>query len=111
MSIRNVIASVAVLDLDAAVAWYTTVLGEPAGRPTAELAEWNFPDGGGLQVYVLAERAGNGSFTVSVTSIAEQAVVLRSVGIEQPAGPSNDRVRTLMIKDPDGNSIAFAETN
>jgi catechol 2,3-dioxygenase-like lactoylglutathione lyase family enzyme len=109
MSIRNVIASVAVRDLDASVSWYATLFGPPAGRPTPEVAEWSFPGGGWLQVYALAERAGQGSFTVSVTSIEEQADALRAIGIDKPAGPSTDQVRTLMIKDPDGNSIAFAQ--
>jgi catechol 2,3-dioxygenase-like lactoylglutathione lyase family enzyme len=109
VSIRNVIASVAVRDLDASVSWYTTLLGEPVGKPTSAVAEWSFPGGGWLQVYALPERAGRGSFTVSVTSIDEQADALRAIGIDQPAGPSNETVRTLMVKDPDGNSIAFAE--
>jgi hypothetical protein len=96
-------------DLDASVSWYTTLLGEPVGKPTSGMAEWSFPGGGWLQVYALPERAGRGSFTVSVTSIDEQADALRAIGIDQPSGPSNERVRTLMVKDPDGNSIAFAE--
>jgi catechol 2,3-dioxygenase-like lactoylglutathione lyase family enzyme len=110
VSIKNAIASVAVRDLDASVSWYTSLLGEPIGKPTSDMAEWTFPGGGCLQVYVLPERAGRGSFTVSVTSIDEQADELRAIGIDQPAGPSNESVRTLMVKDPDGNSIAFAES-
>jgi catechol 2,3-dioxygenase-like lactoylglutathione lyase family enzyme len=109
MSITNVIASVAVRDLDASVSWYTKLLGAPVGKAVAGVAEWSFPGGGRLQVYALTERAGGSSFTVSVTSIDEQAEALRAMGIDEPVGPSNDRVRTLMVKDPDGNSIAFAE--
>jgi hypothetical protein len=108
MSIRNVIASVAVRDLEVSIGWYTTLFGPPAGRPLEQVAEWSFPGGGWLQVYALPERAGQGSFTVSVTSIDEQADALRAAGIE-PRALSNDRVRTLMIKDRDGNSIAFSE--
>ena len=61
MPIENVLASVAVGDLDAAVKWYEKLLDMPASRPMAEVAEWRFPRGGGLQVYSLPERAGSGS--------------------------------------------------
>lgn len=109
MTIRNVIASVAVRHLDAAVQWYSQLFGSPVDEQMEGVAEWAFPEGGRLQVYLLPERAGQGSCTVSVDSIDEQADALRAMGIESPDGPSNDHVRTLMIKDPDGNSIAFAE--
>ena len=50
MPIDNVLASVAVKDLDAAVAWYAELLGSPGNRPMPEVAEGMFPRGGGLQV-------------------------------------------------------------
>jgi len=34
-----------------------------------ELAEWQFPRGGGLQVYQLPEHAGQGSFTLAVATL------------------------------------------
>jgi len=109
VSISNVSASVAVRDLDTSVSWYTTLFGEPVAAPMSGVAEWSFPGGGSLQVYALPERAGRGSFTVSVTSIDEQGDALRALDIDRPLRQANDQVRTLMITDPDGNSIAFAE--
>ena len=76
---------------------------------TRELAEWAFPQGGGLQVYRGPERAGNGSFTVSVTDIKAVIKNLSAIGIEANLLPSTNYAKTVMIKDPDGNSIAFAE--
>jgi predicted enzyme related to lactoylglutathione lyase len=109
MSIENVLASVAVRDLDAAVTWYEKLLVMPASRPMPEVAEWRFPRGGGLQVYRLPARAGSGSFTLAVAGLEEQIAHLDSLNIDTSQRPSDDKVRTVMITDPDGNHIAFAE--
>ena len=109
MPIENVLASVAVGDLDAAVKWYEKLLDMPASRPMTEVAEWRFPRGGGLQVYKLPERAGSGSVTVAVTAIEEQIAHLDHLNIDTSHRTSNDKVKTVMITDPDGNHIAFAE--
>ena len=74
-----------------------------------EVVEWQLDGGGGLQVYLLPERAGSCSCTLIVSDIDEAAEHLRSTGVAPGAEPSrSDRVDTLMIKDPDGNSIAFS---
>ncbi len=90
------------------MAWYQGVFGPTWSRPRAEVAEWHWPGGGGLQVYELAERAGQGSFTVAVTDIDEQAKVLAAAGIPDVEPVRHPHVETIMIRDPDGNSIAFA---
>ena len=110
MSIDNVLASVAVKDLKGAIAWYTQLLQRPPdSTPMPEVAEWKFARGGWLQVYQAPERAGHGSFTLAVSDIEEITAHVQSLGIDATQPPSNARVKTLMIKDPDGNSIAFAE--
>ena len=53
------------------------------------------------------ERAGAGSFTL-VVSIDEQVDHLSELNIDTSHRTSNERVKTIMITDPDGN-IAFAE--
>ena len=111
MPIENALASVAVKDLNAAVDWYGKVLGKrPDSRPMPEVAEWKFERGGWLQVYKLPERAGSGSFTLAVSSISEQVTALDRLGIDTSQRTSGDMVNTLMITDPDGNHIAFAES-
>ena len=110
MSIDNALASVAVSNLQRAVAWYEQVLGRPPDtRPMPEVAEWKFPRGGWLQVYELPERAGQGSFTLAVTGIDHVVARVQALGIATGARSSNEKVQTLMITDPDGNHIAFAE--
>jgi predicted enzyme related to lactoylglutathione lyase len=110
MAIKNALASVAVKDLSRAVAWYEKVLGKPAdSRPMPEVAEWSFERGGWLQAYALPERAGSGSFTLAVSNIDEHARHLDQLGIDTGQRSSGEKVKTLMITDPDGNHIAFAE--
>jgi catechol 2,3-dioxygenase-like lactoylglutathione lyase family enzyme len=110
MSIDNALASLAVKDLARSVKWYAKVFGRPAdATPMAEVAEWWFERGGGLQVYLLPERAGAGSCTLAVTHLDEEIEKLRGLGIDTGSQPSAKGIKTVMIKDPDGNSIAFAE--
>ncbi len=109
MAIMNALASVAVKDLKSVVKWYERLFGKPASRPMPEVAEWSFERGGWLQVYELPERAGCGSFTLAISSIGEQVVLLEKLDITIGERTSSERVKTLMITDPEGNHIAFAE--
>lgn len=110
MSIDNAIASVAVRDLTAAMTWYEALLGRaPDSRPMPEVAEWKFPRGGWLQVYQVPERAGNGSVTLAVTRLDDVTAHVKKLGIDTKDRSSGPKVKTLMITDPDGNHIAFAE--
>ena len=109
MKIDNVLASVAVKDLDVAVAWYAEVLGSRGSRPMPEVAEWSLPRGGGLQVYRLPARAGNGSLTFAVDDIDEAVRKLKTMNVDVSQVSASERVRTLMVTDPDGNHVAFAQ--
>jgi predicted enzyme related to lactoylglutathione lyase len=108
--IQNVLASVAVKDLNAAVAWYQSVLGlPPDSTPMPEVAEWKFERGGWLQVYQLPERAGFGSFTLAVNDLRAEVRKMQALGVVTSQQSSGAKVKTLMITDPDDNHIAFAE--
>ena len=110
MSIRNAIASVAVRDLKVASLWYERLFGRAAdSRPMLEVAEWKFEGGGWLQVYQLPERAGKGSVTLAVSNLKQQIGDLKKFGINAGDPVRNANVNVIMVKDPDGNSIAFAE--
>ena len=111
MKIDNAIASIAVKDLKAASTWYAKLFGRPAdSTPMLEVAEWKFERGGWLQVYELPERAGNGSCTLAVSDIEAVKTHLQSLGIDTGRSNSGETVKTVMIADPDGNHLAFAET-
>ena len=108
MTITNALASLAVRDLTKSAEWYEKLLG-PGSRPMPGVVEWQLDGGGGLQVYSAPDRAGQGSCTLVVSDIDELAQLLLSTGLAPDAEPvRNDRVDTVMMKDPDGNSIAFA---
>ena len=110
MPILNALASVAVKNLAAAVVWYEKVFGRPPdSRPMPEVAEWKFERGGWLQVYQLPERAGGGSCTLAVSDIDQVIAHLQSLGIDTSERTSGAKVNTVMITDPDGNHLAFAE--
>ena len=111
MSIRNAIASVAVKDLPAAKAWYARLFGRaPDSTPMPEVAEWHFERGGWLQVYERSDDlAGKGSATLAVSGLDEQVERLRGLGIDISHVSSGGKAKVAMIRDPDGNSLAFAE--
>lgn len=109
MTITNALASVAVKDIKAAAQWYTNVIGRPAdATPMPELAEWRFASGGWLQVYALPERAGSCSCTLTISNIDAQADRLERLGVATGA-QMGQQIKVFMVKDPDGNSIAFAQ--
>lgn len=108
--IQNAIASVAVKDVKQAAAWYETIFRRPPdSRPMPEVVEWKFERGGWLQVYQEPERAGHGSCTLAVDDIESVARVLDGLGIDTGERISGEKVKTVMITDPDGNHLAFAE--
>jgi predicted enzyme related to lactoylglutathione lyase len=94
MKIDNALASIAVKDLKTASAWYERLFRRPAdSTPVPELAE----------------RAGGGSCTLAVSDIAGVTAHLQSLGIDTSEANSGKMAKTVMITDPDGNHLAFAE--
>jgi predicted enzyme related to lactoylglutathione lyase len=109
--IKNVIASLAVREVTLAAEWYGRLFGRPAdAAPSKELVEWKFEGGGWLQVYQVPDRAGKGSCTLSVTDLAAEISRLKRAGLETSEPSETTTMKVMMIKDPDGNSIAFVET-
>ena len=110
MHIQNAIASVAVRDVKTAASWYERVFGRaPDSMPMPEVVEWKFERGGWLQVYQLPERAGKGSCTLAVADVDSTIADLQALGVDTSQRTSGAKVKTVMITDPDGNHLAFAE--
>ena len=111
MAITNALASVAVTNLSASRTFYERLFGRaPDRQPMANVLEWKFEGGGELQVYQLAERAGHGSATFVVTNVDEQRARLKDMSANAPEIIESGQFKVVMIKDPDGNSLAFAES-
>jgi len=110
MTIQNALAGVAVNDLDKAVAWYSKLLGRDADqRPMPEVAEFAFPGGGWLQLFIDSKRAGNSSVTLAVDSLDSLLTALKSAGIRTTEPTRSDYVDTAILNDPDGNQIVLAQ--
>jgi catechol 2,3-dioxygenase-like lactoylglutathione lyase family enzyme len=107
--IANALASVAVKDVATSRRWYDAVLGVRSTLAMPEVAEWTFPRGGGLQVYELPERAGTGSCTLVVDDLAPLLRHLADLRIDTRERTDGERAKTVMIRDPDGNHVAFAQ--
>ena len=110
MTIKNALAGVAVRDLDVAIPWYERLLDRgPDARPMKEVAEWEFREGGWMQVFQDARRAGSSSVTLVENDLDVRLVDLKAKGITIDSSSSSDDVKTAIISDPDGNQIVFAE--
>ncbi|MET0209842.1 MAG: VOC family protein [Burkholderiaceae bacterium] len=109
VSIDNALASLAVRDIRAAASWYEKLLGRAGTSPMQEVTEWSFPRGGGLQVYENPQRAGQGSCTLAISDVDAMVTRLASMGVDTSERTSSERVRTVMVTDPDGNHLAFAQ--
>jgi len=110
MTIRNALASVAVRDLATSAPWYRRLFARaPDSSPMPEVVEWKFEGGGRLQVFERDGPVGGGSVTLSVTDLDEVLANLHELGIDPGKVMEGAKARVVMIKDPDGNSIAFAE--
>jgi predicted enzyme related to lactoylglutathione lyase len=109
MPIENALASVAVKDLERATTWYEKLLDAPASHPMPEVVEWQFKRGGGLQVYRLPERAGSCSATLAVDDLDAELSKLKKLKVQASRLPDSERLKVVMFKDPDGNSIAMAQ--
>jgi hypothetical protein len=109
MSIRNAIASLAVKDLKTSLPWYERLVGRGPDRAVGDVVEWIFEQGGRLQLHQQPGRAGYGSVALAVGNLDAEMLQLNKWGITAGDVIRTSAERTLVIVDPDGNSIALAE--
>ena len=112
MKINNVLAGVAIADMETAVAWYEQLLGQPpTARPMPILAEWHF-EAGHLQLVHDPERAGASLLTLDVNHLEDIVAQIADSGLVPRALPitQGDTVRFAQIIDPDGNTITLVES-
>jgi hypothetical protein len=110
MTIKNVLAGVAVRDIENAIRWYKMLLGRgPDTQPMEGLAEWQFDGGGWLQLNENKQISGRSSVTFVETNFEDRLKVLQKSGVEPKSVMRGDRVSVIIITDPDGNQIVFAQ--
>lgn len=108
-----VFAGAAVADFDAAVAWYTVVLGRAADVPVTEgEVMWQLSDSAFLYVVREPERAGGGLLTLSVGDLDLAVAEVAARGITgAPIEQVGTAGRRSLYTDPDGNRLALVEVN
>lgn len=108
MSMQNIMAGLAVSDIQTASAWYTKLLGRgPTEMPMDGLLEWEFPGGGWLQVFEDKERAGKGSVTIIDDDLETRVASLETAKI-MVTREEGQSVSLAFVEDPDGNRVVFA---
>lgn len=110
MEFENVLAGVAVKELDPAVAWYERLLGAVGHKPMALVAEWKFPRGGGLQVFADPARAGHSSITLTFEEFDRQLDRLREEGVHVEQVQRGERIDLAFLRDPAGNRVVLARS-
>lgn len=108
MAVTRMLASMAVADLDAAVHWYTALLGRaPDALPMEGLAEWHLDERFGLQVFQNESDAGHSSVVLDDTDLDDRLALLAEAGIENDGISPASESRLLQVVDLDGNSVVF----
>jgi predicted enzyme related to lactoylglutathione lyase len=112
MAVNQVLAALAVADVDSAVGWYERLLGRPADAlPMDGLAEWHFPGIGVIQVVQDADRAGRSLLTLGVDDLKQELASLRERRLDPGAmdDTTSDKVLFATVTDPEGNAITLVE--
>ena len=110
MALKNALAFIAVRDIEAGTRWYKMLLGrEPDTQPMKGLAEWQFEAGGWLQVNENKQLAGRSSVTLVETDLDDRIKKLKKAGIEPKSIMRGEQVGVVIITQPDGNQVVFAQ--
>ena len=106
-AITHLFAGVPVSDLEAGIDWYTRLFGQPPTLRAGDEVLWDIDEHATLFIEPNPAHAGSGRITLGVTGL--DALLERSGLEHEPIETYSDGVRHVMIPDPDGNAIAFAE--
>jgi len=109
-AITHLYAGVPVSDLDAGIAWYTRFFGRPPDHRAGTEMLWEIEAHAVLFIEPNAAHAGTGRITLAVTGLDALLEHLSAAGIAHgPVETYSNGVRHVMVPDPDGNALAFAE--
>lgn len=112
MDLKNVYAGIMTADVETAKNWYGKLFGRKSDyNPMKILHEWNFENGGVLQLVEDKERAGYSSITVMVENIKKISKELIEKNLSDGKISEGEIANTLTIIDPENNRITFAENN
>jgi catechol 2,3-dioxygenase-like lactoylglutathione lyase family enzyme len=104
----HLFAGLRVRDFDAALAWYSRLLGEPAFLPHATEAVWTLAEDRSVYILEDAERPGNGLVTLFVDDLEAHVADAAARGLDPDQRETYaNGVRKVTFRDPDGNEIGF----
>ena len=110
--VTNALAALAVSDIAISADWYARLLGRPAtAEPMTTLQEWQFPQGGWMQLYVNAAIAGRSAVTLTVADIAACRNWLAAENYPNVQSIDSATASVAIVLDPDGNQVVFAQSN
>ena len=105
----DLFAGVGVTDFERAVAWFESLLGEPAAFEATDTEHvWSVAEHGWIYVVLRPERAGQAMVTVFLDDLDRFVESAASRGIEPDQRETYENgVRKIIYFDPDGNEIGF----
>jgi catechol 2,3-dioxygenase-like lactoylglutathione lyase family enzyme len=105
----DLFAGIHVRDYDAALAWYTRLLGsEPDFLASATEAVWELAEHRFLFIEEHAEHAGHAIHTIFVDDFDDRMAAIAERGIEPVKRETYDNgARKALFHDPDGNEVGF----
>jgi predicted enzyme related to lactoylglutathione lyase len=106
-------AGVPVTDLEAAIAWYSSVLGRGPDVPVNDdEVMWQCSQAGWLYLLRDAPRAGRAIVTLAVADLEAVVAEIGARGLTgSPIEKVGDAGRKANFADPDGNAVSFIEVN
>src|SRR3954467_13698031 len=110
MRATHLFAGVAVTDFTTACDWYERLFAcPPSAFPTAGEALWRMGESASIYVTADPERAGRGLLALAVKDLDAQRAALRRRGLAAAGGAELNGIRTLVVADPDGNTVKLFE--
>lgn len=113
MAVDVLFAGIPVTELEPAIEWYERFLGSaPDMAPNETERAWRLTDDSWVYVVEDPERAGYGLVTLIVPDLDARIAELNGSGIKTgDVRRLNEKTRTLLVPDPEGNRIQLAEVS
>src|SRR4051794_18926639 len=108
VAVTYTFAGLPVADYSASYDWYVRLFDRPADMfPHDREAVWRMTPNSSIYLVEEPERAGSGLVTLAVDDLEVHERRLGDRGIAYTEQPSGDAPRRLLVRDMDGNMLAF----
>jgi catechol 2,3-dioxygenase-like lactoylglutathione lyase family enzyme len=113
VAIDVVFAGIPVAEIEGGIEWYERLLGRPPDMtPNETERAWQLTGDSWIYVVLDRERAGGGLAALMVDDLDERIGEIDERGIQTgQVERINERTRSLVVLDPDGNRITLGEVS